>query len=68
MKKIILIIYVFIIHLVKSYSQTQDTIFLKNDKEFLKSIQFSENTNFYYELSLNNYKENFNYLNNITLL
>ena len=68
MKKIILIIYVLIIPSVKSFSQLQDTIFLKNDNKFLNSIQLSENTNNNINLSLNIYKEYFYFLNNKTSL
>lgn len=68
MKKIIIIIYVLIIPSEKSYSQFQDTIFLKNDNKFLNSIQLSENTNNNINLSLNIYKEHFIYLNDKTLL
>ena len=68
MKKIIIIIYVLIILSEKSYSQSQDTIFLENDNKFLNSIQLSENINNNINLSLNNYKEYFYYLNNKTSL
>ena len=68
MKKIILIIYVLIIPSVKSFSQLQDTIYLKNDNIFLNSIQLSENTNNNINLSLNIYKEYFYFLNNKTSL
>src|SRR5690554_7438876 len=68
MKKIILIIYVLIIPSVKSFSQLQDTIYLKNDNIFLNSIQLSESTNFNINLSLSLYKENFIFLNDKTSL
>lgn len=68
MKKVILIIYILIIHLDKGHSQAQDTIFLKYNNEFLNSIDFSENTKFNTNLSLFFYKKNFKYLNERTLL
>lgn len=68
MKKVILIIYILIIHLDKGHSQTQDTIFLKYNNEFLNSIDFSKNTKFNTNLSLFFYKKNFRYLNKSTLL
>lgn len=48
--------------------QVQDTIFLKNDQQFIQNINLTEASNYIDDVSLNTFEERFNYLNQNTSL
>lgn len=68
MKKILLIIYILLSFQNIGIGQVQDTIFLKNDADFINSIELNEGTNINEYLPLKTYQQRFNYLNSHTSL
>lgn len=68
MKKILLIIYILLSFQTMGIGQVQDTIFLKNDADFINSIELNEGTNINEYLPLKTYQQRFNYLNSHTSL